>query len=101
MRGNRLARDQPLVAVHDTAASQAAAGLPPLIVAERGDGTAAGWPDDWPEIAAAHGGGDDRVVAKELKRLQRFADPAALYGATRATCSTATPSATPWRPAPS
>jgi hypothetical protein len=43
------------------------------------------WPADWREqIASAHGGADDKAVAKELRRLQRFADPAAVYGTTRA-----------------
>lgn len=43
------------------------------------------WPSDWREqIASAHGGEDRKSVAKELRRLQRFADPAAVYGTARA-----------------
>jgi hypothetical protein len=43
------------------------------------------WPADWREqIASAHGGEDKKAVAKELRRLQRFADPAAVYGTARA-----------------
>ena len=48
-------------------------------------GEASTWPTDWRErIASAHGGEDKKAVAKELRRLQRFADPAAVYGTARA-----------------
>ncbi len=43
------------------------------------------WPRDWRETtAAAIGAGDERIVAKELRRLQRFADPTGIYGQARA-----------------
>jgi hypothetical protein len=43
------------------------------------------WPRDWRETtAAAIGGGDEKIVAKELRRLQRFADPTGIYGQARA-----------------
>lgn len=42
------------------------------------------WPDDWRErMAATHGGKDEKAVQKELKRLQRFTDPTAVYGSYR------------------
>lgn len=38
------------------------------------------WADDWREnIAKQVGGTDAKAVAKELKRLQRFTDPSAVY----------------------
>lgn len=42
------------------------------------------WPTDWRErMASQVGGKDEKAVAKELKRLQRLTDPAALYGSYR------------------
>ena len=42
---------------------------------------ATGWPDDWREQVANHiAAGDKKVYDKELKRLQRIADPAGVYG---------------------
>jgi len=39
------------------------------------------WPDNWREKLAEHiAAGDKKVYAKELKRLQRIADPAGIYG---------------------
>ena len=39
------------------------------------------WPDDWREKAAEHfAAGDKKAYDKELKRLGRVTDPAALYG---------------------
>lgn len=42
------------------------------------------WPKDWRESAAKHlSAGDKKVYDKELKRLQRYADPIALAGSQR------------------
>ena len=39
------------------------------------------WPEDWAEKAAKHFAGDDeKAYKRELKRLERIKDPAALYG---------------------
>ncbi len=39
------------------------------------------WPEDWAEKAAEHySAGDKKAYERELKRLQRIKDPAALYG---------------------
>lgn len=39
------------------------------------------WKDDWRNKVAAHyAAGDDKAFKKELKRLERVADPASLYG---------------------
>jgi hypothetical protein len=42
------------------------------------------WPEDWRDrMATAASGGDDKAKQKELKRLQRFTDPSAIYGTAR------------------
>jgi len=42
------------------------------------------WPDDWREATAAAVAGDDaKVRAKEMKRLERYADPARIYAKAR------------------
>jgi hypothetical protein len=39
------------------------------------------WPEDWRQKAAEHASaGDKKAYEKELKRLERIADPAGLYG---------------------
>src|SRR3990167_5354807 len=39
------------------------------------------WPDDWREKAAQHiAAGDEKAYRRELKRLERIADPAGMYG---------------------
>src|SRR5690606_21070207 len=39
------------------------------------------WPDNWREKLAEHiAAGDKKVYDKELKRLQRIADPSGIYG---------------------
>lgn len=39
------------------------------------------WPKDWRESVAKHASaGDEKAYARELKRLQRVTDPAAIYG---------------------
>lgn len=39
------------------------------------------WPEDWREKAAEHvAAGDKKAYDRELKRLQRIADPAGMYG---------------------
>ena len=39
------------------------------------------WPEDWMQKCAEHyGAGNQKETEKELRRLQRIADPAALYG---------------------
>lgn len=44
------------------------------------------WPEDWRETAAKHlSAGDEKAYAKELKRLQRFANPEAVAGSQRET----------------
>lgn len=42
------------------------------------------WREDWREaMARTHAGNDEKAYAKELKRLQRFTDPTAIYGTAR------------------
>jgi hypothetical protein len=42
------------------------------------------WPEDWREqMARRHAGENDKAYQKELKRLQRFADPTGVYGFAR------------------
>ncbi len=42
------------------------------------------WPDDWRDLMAKEVGGEDKkAVAQELKRLQRFASPMAVWGSQR------------------
>lgn len=41
------------------------------------------WPADWRERMARQVGGDEKTLAKELRRLQRFASPAAVYASER------------------
>jgi hypothetical protein len=39
------------------------------------------WPEDWMQKCAEHyGAGDPKATEKELRRIQRISDPAALYG---------------------
>ena len=39
------------------------------------------WPEDWREKAAQHiAAGDEKAYKRELKRLERIADPAGMYG---------------------
>ena len=72
------------IATEGEGAGQAVAPAAPSPAPEP-EGEASTWPADWRErIASAHGGADNKAVAKELRRLQRFADPAAVYGTARA-----------------
>jgi hypothetical protein len=51
---------------------------------EAAEGDAPYWPDDWREKLAEHAGaGDEKAVARELKRLDRYADPTSIYGKAR------------------
>ena len=43
------------------------------------------WPDDWRQKLAGYvGAGDEKSTAKELKRLEKIADPSGLYASYRA-----------------
>jgi hypothetical protein len=42
------------------------------------------WPDDWRQRVAEYvGGGDEKAVKRELKRLERFTDPNGIYAMSR------------------
>lgn len=52
--------------------------------AEAEKAKAAYWPEDWREkLAQSRSAGDKKVYDKELKRLQRIADPSVLYASMR------------------
>lgn len=52
--------------------------------AEPDEPKSAYWPDDWREAtAAAVAGNDARARAREMKRLERYADPARIYAKAR------------------
>lgn len=49
-----------------------------------GEGRPTYWPQDWREAtAAAIAGNDEKARAKEMKRLERYADPAGIYAKAR------------------
>jgi hypothetical protein len=84
---------KPVDAAKDAAKSADKDGKAPLL-AEGGDSDDAAkekakaeekakpyWPENWREKLAEHiSAGDKKLYAKELKRLERIADPAGVYG---------------------
>lgn len=65
-------------------AATIAADLPAPVAVDAGEAAHPYWPADWRETTAAAIAGDDaRARAKELKRLERYADPAGLYAKAR------------------